>query len=276
MPIRIADAVFVVCDSETTGVNPGDVPVEIALVPNHPERVPDLVISTLVNPYPVPIHPEAQKTHGIRTEDLVNAPWWRNADGVGVEVDLRRRCEAVMTAGVPLVLVAHNAPFDRRMLGLNDLPWLCTMRLARHLYPEAENHTNGYLCEWLGLTPDLPPDARAHRAESDARTTLALLNRILMDLATRFPELLTVEALMDFEQRPAPGSIGPDVRVPFGAHKRRGETWRQVDDGYLGWVMSVADMNPDWKQAAKAEIDRRIAERALCPKPSPQGSLGLM
>jgi DNA polymerase III subunit epsilon len=87
-------------------------------------------------------------------------------------------------------VVAHNASFDRKFL---EAEWqrlrlathstvLCSLRLARRLYPQAPNHQLGTLVAHLGL----PQTGRAHRALADAEMTAHLWLRMRADIASQF------------------------------------------------------------------------------------------
>jgi DNA polymerase III subunit epsilon len=83
------------------------------------------------------------------------------------------------------VFVAHNVGFDRRFLQeefarLGD-EWrsedLCTLRLARHLFPELPSRSLGFLCEHL-----LVDIYDRHRAAGDAEATVYVLKEMLRQL----------------------------------------------------------------------------------------------
>ncbi|MFA4945304.1 MAG: 3'-5' exonuclease [Lentisphaeria bacterium] len=97
--------------------------------------------------------------------------------------------------------VAHNAAFDARFFaaemaraGLaHERPFLCTMRLARRLVPEAPNHQLGTLVRHLRL--ETPAGTRAHRALDDVLMTVALWNHLAALVGERLgapppPEIL--------------------------------------------------------------------------------------
>ncbi len=103
------------------------------------------------------------RIHGITWEHVADAPSfgevWR--EGLG---DAVARAE---------VIVAHNASFDRSVLraclvhemrALPGVPWLCTVRLARRLWPQAPSARLPDVCEHLGI-----PLHQHHRADEDAR-----------------------------------------------------------------------------------------------------------
>jgi DNA polymerase III epsilon subunit-like protein len=86
-------------------------------------------------------------------------------------------------------LVAHNAGFDggfwRAELAKLRLshanPFLCTLKLARRVYPELGGHSLQALREDLALRSV----GRAHRAAADVGVTVELLKRIKKDLGAQ-------------------------------------------------------------------------------------------
>ena len=169
---------YAVVDVETTGFSPrDDRVVEMACVVLE-NRTITQSWSTLVNPArPIPYY--ATRVHGITDDDVANAPAFEIA-----QRQLRRLC-------VGATVVAHNASFDLGFLpALAHLPSLCTLRLARHCFPEAPNHKNQTLRHYLGVDEDLrchpelveglqPEGWMAHRALGDALVTAVILLRCL-------------------------------------------------------------------------------------------------
>jgi DNA polymerase III epsilon subunit family exonuclease len=163
---------YAVVDVETTGFNPReDRVVEMACVVLHERRIVR-TWNTLVNPErPIPEY--ATRVHGLTDEHVAHAPSFEIAQRL-----LRRLC-----AGA--TVVAHNANFDIGFLpAIAHLPSLCTLRLARHCFPEAPNHKNQTLREYLHIDDDLRRvynvDALpAHRALADALVTAGILLRCL-------------------------------------------------------------------------------------------------
>lgn len=161
-------------DVETTGLDPlrGDRIIEIAGV-----RVENGMIQeesafvTLVNPERE-IPWDARQVNKITDEDVRLAP----------TIDL------VMPAFLEFVkgstLVAHNASFDLKFLeaekqfcwGFIDLPeCLCTMTLARSLYPSDFRHSLDILSKKFQLS--MPE--RRHRALADVVLTSQVLLKML-------------------------------------------------------------------------------------------------
>ncbi|MBV8067055.1 MAG: 3'-5' exonuclease [Candidatus Eremiobacteraeota bacterium] len=147
---------YCVIDVETTGFSPvADRIVEIACALIDGDRIVERW-STLVNPG-IPIPSRATAIHGITDQMVAAAPELRFA--------LRRAaglCEARLVA-------AHCAHFDLSFVGPSvGTQALCTMRLARAVFPEAPNHKNQTLRYYLGIDEIAGEDFEAHRALSDA------------------------------------------------------------------------------------------------------------
>lgn len=201
-----------VIDFETTGLSPalGDRPTEIAVLLVRGARVVDSYTS-LMNPG-MRISPFVESLTGITNAMVQTA---RPASTVMREV-------ADFLADYPLV--AHNASFDRgfldaelaRLRRRRYAEFLCTMRLARRLYPKSPNHKLESLSRYLKL----PSAGRAHRAEADARVTASLLNHARGDLHDRFSLANPRhEELMRLQQCPIAGvSVAiRKLRAPSGA-----------------------------------------------------------
>ncbi len=98
------------------------------------------------------------------------------------------------------VFVAHNASFDYRFIQCEygrlgekwERPKLCTVRMARKLYPELPSRSLGNLCEHLMI--DI---VDRHRAAGDAEATIYVLKHLLKRFTAEH-ELTTVEQLEKF------------------------------------------------------------------------------
>jgi DNA polymerase-3 subunit epsilon len=154
---------YAVVDVETTGFSPvHDRVVEIACVLVEHGRI-GLTWSTLINPdCEIPAY--ATAVHGISDDDVKYAPRLHE-----VSNELQRFCAGTTIA-------AHNAAFDLSFLPmLAHLPSLCTLKLARQCFPQAPNHKNQTLREYLHI----PLRGLAHRALTDALVTAHVLLRCL-------------------------------------------------------------------------------------------------
>lgn len=210
-----------VIDTETTSFEGGI--VEIASV--------DIESGAICNPMSDFVRPpeaigfEAMAIHHI-TEDMV-------ADAPFISEVIGRYMGAS-------VYVAHNAAFDKGKLPQIDAPWICTLKLARKLYPEFESHGNQYLRYRLGLKPTLPEGLYAHRALYDCYVTAELLMYMGREAQWTIREMREISA--------SPSLL---YRMRFGKHK--GKTFEEVaaeDKGYLRWLLGT-DLDEDMEFTVK-------------------------
>lgn len=206
-----------VLDTETTGLLPetADI-VELATV-----TIPKMdIFHSLVKPT-VPIELKAMAAHHIKERAVACAPHVKSVFGSSHLWEAK-------------FLVAHNAEFDRGFIEkpnlLPKLPWVCTWRCARQLWPEAPSFSNQVLRYWLdGLDDELylgqgkkimelPP----HRALPDAWVTAHILNRMLV--------YHTIKELVELSTKPILGTT-----ISFGMH--RDMPWEKVPKSYLRWIM---------------------------------------
>jgi DNA polymerase III subunit epsilon len=165
---------LVVLDFETSGMSPdqGDRAIEVGAVLLKDRQIVDS-FQSLMNPG-FPVNSFIQEFTGISNSMLQKAPV-----NTTVMADF-----AEFIADYPLV--AHNASFDRRFLAAElqqigcrrPLDFVCSMLVARRIYPEAPNHK---LATLVGYK-QLPIGGRFHRALADAEMTAQLWLRMLEDL----------------------------------------------------------------------------------------------
>lgn len=119
----------------------------------------------------VPMNPRASRVTGITDAVLAGKP---------PMTFYARRLEVLLSHARKVV--AHNAPFDKRMLTQSGVrvphhvPWVDTLSLARRAWPYLQHHTLGYLREHLGLR--VPEGTREHDALGDVFLTIELAKRL--------------------------------------------------------------------------------------------------
>lgn len=160
---------YAIIDIETTGgqFNKEGI-TEIAIYKFDGVEIVDQFIS-LVNPE-IPIQPFVVKLTGINNAMLRQAPKFFEVAKRIIEI----------TEGC--IIVAHNAPFDYRILKLEfdrlgynfQKPTLCTVEMSKVLLPDAQAYSLGKLVRSLGI-----PIADRHRASGDAMATLKLFKLLL-------------------------------------------------------------------------------------------------
>ncbi|WP_054144628.1 3'-5' exonuclease [Bosea sp. AAP35] len=168
---------FVVLDFETTGISPaqGARIIEVSAREVVDGRAGG-EFATLVDPG-VRVPFEITQITGITTKMLAGAP--------PSEVAM-----AGLAAFIgPSAIVAHNAGFDRRFLEyeagafLRGAPVraLCTLLLARRVYPGLSSYKLGRLVGEFGITAA----GALHRASADTFVTAHLFDRICADARAR-------------------------------------------------------------------------------------------
>lgn len=187
---------LVVLDFETTGLAPerGDRITEVGVVRIEDGRVVDRFQSLANCDVRVPRHITAYT--GISQQMVDEAP------------PVREVMQQLAAFIGETAVVSHNALFDQRFfvrecrmarLGIVIEPFLCSMRLARRVYPQLRSHSLAELARALQLRST----GAAHRAAVDAELTAALMLRLGQDLAARLPdELLTARVLRRVMQMP--------------------------------------------------------------------------
>ncbi|PKH26936.1 exodeoxyribonuclease X [Enterobacterales bacterium CwR94] len=215
-----------VIDTETCGLQGGV--VEVASV--------DVIDGQICNPMSDlvcpdrPISRQAMAVHRI-TEAMV-------FDKPPIE-------EAILRYHGSAYYVAHNASFDRRMLPPLQGEWICTMTLARQIWPGIK-YGNSALRESLRLDVTPPADLHAHRALYDCYVTAALLIRIMQESGWDAAEMVS---------RMTNGSANSSL-LPFG--KYRGQPIAAIaekDPGYLKWMLkNIPDLKPALRKALNAAL----------------------
>lgn len=196
---------FAVLDTETTGVRPGlDRVIEIAVAVYEN----GLVISShygLHNPC-VPIPAGASAVNGWTDERVADAP-----------VLEKRHAEQLLQIlqDVEGPIYVHNVEFDREILAGDfrrvgadvqsflDLPWSCTLKMARELWPGLENNL-GMVAERLAV------DVRgvAHQAGTDVDTLGRCVEQIVHRYAHRGHKGALVKATVPVPALAVDDSIG--------------------------------------------------------------------
>lgn len=173
----LADQWPVILDTETTGLNAGEI-VQIAVV----SWGGDVLIDQLIRPRS-PIPPDATRIHGITNAMVEHSPDWRT---------VRR---AVAHATINRDTIVYNANYDLRMIRQSDQAWNvlgeweneqrrwhCAMERYAEYYGDWNDYRGNY--RWQSLDkamrqcglPD--PDAPAHSALGDCLRTLALVKHL--------------------------------------------------------------------------------------------------
>lgn len=145
------------------------------------------------------------------------------------------------------ILIAHNAPFDVWVLknhGVEVPTYICTLKLARYVYPEFEAHNLQYLRYRLGLEFD--KEINPHDAMSD----VYVLEKLFYHLFDKIWEALekTQEAPVTGEQlnkKMIEITRAPSLLYRCVFWKHAGKLWSEVPRDYLEWIAYKSDISDE-------------------------------
>lgn len=185
---------------------------------------------SLIDPQ-VPIQPAAQVVHKISDQMVADAPTMS-------EMIQRDGNPFAVAEGDELVVIAHNAQFDCRML-VDVLPpvytRICTLKMARKIWPNIEDAGGNHKLECLAFMFGLE-SGNSHSALDDTMTVVSLLRH--MAAVTAAPSFLD---LIQLGRRELTG----EDKLGFGA-KHRDDKIKDVPKSYISWMFkNVTDMDPD-------------------------------
>lgn len=229
-------------DVETTSTNePPDSAIceigwcDVAMEPSDDGRWTPVVRADraqamVINPG-IPITPEARAVHHLSDADV--------SSGASLRDVLPQ-----MIDGADF-FAAHSSAYEKKFLAdlLGDKPWICTLKAARRVWPDAPAHSLQVLRYWR----DLPTVSGApHRAGPDSYVGALILVDLINSGAS-------VRDMIAWEKVP---SLLPGA-VRFGKHK--GTAWRELPSDYLDWIVNKSDMDEDAKFTASHWLREMVA-----------------
>ena len=226
-----------VIDFEATGLGAGERVVEVGWADLDPISAQVIGWGSYLCRVPS-MPPEVRAVHHIRAEHTADFPPY----------DRRILFEEAARAGV-VAFAAHTADFEAQHL-CGSIPLVCTYKAALRQWPDAPGHSVFALLYWLedqGLIEyDQAVAHPPHRALPDAYATAIILGRL-------YAEGVRGKDLIAWTEQPR---LLP--KCPIGTW--RGHKWEDVDWGFLDWILSKYDMDPDIRWNAQREKDRRMEE----------------
>lgn len=220
---------ILVGDNETTGLGspPQAMACEIAIAEIDDECNVIQLWETLINPG-IPIQDGAKKIHGISDHDVLLAPTMAEAFA-----------EMAPEGFGDVALICHNVRFDKPYFAphMTIVAELCTLELARRVWPTAPNHRLGTLREHF----DLKAQAE-HQAAGDILIVIDLLKKLIPHTGRTLRQLIG-------------GAAKPNRLhvMPFGEHK--GKPMHLVPTDYRNWLLQQqisADLRYTLEQLQKA------------------------
>ena len=190
--LPVSESEFCVLDVETTGMSAYNSRViEIGMVKIKGLKIGEKFHS-LINPGSEIPYFITQLT-GIKNSDVYDAPFFDEI--------INKVTEFIDGS----ILVAHNAQFDLSFLkrefnqcGIEKPknPSLCTLKLARKLYPQFKSKSLGSVVKNLGIT-----HKNVHRALGDATVTAKILLKMIEELGEKH-NVQTITDLLNFQYIP--------------------------------------------------------------------------
>jgi len=189
--IPLEKASFSIIDVETTGLSPrNNNIIEIGIVKVSGLKLKD-TFHTMINPgRPIPYY--ISQFTGITDDDVYNAPFFEDA------------ADDILNFISEDIIGGHNFSFDKSFLkreflfaGKGELynSDICTLKLARKMYPNLKSRSLSNLCSYFKLHNE-----NSHRALSDARVTAQLLIRMIEELRDK-NDIKTVQELLSFQKK---------------------------------------------------------------------------
>lgn len=216
---------IVLADVETTGVGQNDRVCEIAWM--HIDEDFNVIdrASSLINPGRH-IPSGASAVNGITDMMVVHAP----------TLEEYFELETNPFIDPDTVFVAHNAPFDFRFLKRyihKSAEQLCTLRVAREVFPDADSYKQSALAIRLGIEFQR---GELHSAEGDLHILSQLLRKMCEETGVGIAGLLEIDKVCRL-----------DPVIPFGKH--RGTKVSALPSGYRSWLLTLPDLEDTIKAA---------------------------
>ncbi len=221
-----------VLDTETHSLN--GYPIEVAYIPVHldtqglhyqSEQIYDEFFSLDEQ---TQINIASMAIHHILPQDLIDKPNFRQ---------FRLPSDTVY-------LIGHNIDYDIQAIArcgqdVSQIKPICTLALARSLWPEQESHSLSTLSYFIS---DVYAQTRqllrnAHNAKTDIGLTTVLLDKIIQQLHIDNMEQLYLKS----QQARLPQFM------PFGKYK--GLPLGQVPIDYIQWLLRQQDIDPYLREA---------------------------
>jgi exodeoxyribonuclease X len=220
---------LILFDTETADFKGGVCDLAIVVVNENLEVIWEA--ESLIDPQR-PISPSAQGIHHISDDMVCDAPTLAEFFELYGNPFLRPRP----------IYGGHNVQFDIRVMGAENLAdefrSACTLKLAKNLYPDLENHKLQTLRYHFRLDA-----GTAHRAMGDVRVCLSFI-RMVANLNS-----CGLSGVLELCRKP----LSLDNKMAFGKHK--GEKLRDLPKSYVRWLLDNAtELDPDLREALETRV----------------------
>jgi len=168
-----------------------------------------------------PIELGALATHHIYDEELVDCP-------PASSFALPLRCE---------YLIGHNIDYDWNVVSQPSLKRICTLALARKVWPNIDAYSQSALVYYLDRNNAKSILKNAHSAEADVMICASILKQLCLTL-----KVTSMEQLWTLSEEARIPSV-----MPFGKHK--GERIAEIPMDYKRWLLNQDNIDPYLKNA---------------------------
>ena len=172
-----------------------------------------------------PISLGALATHHIMDEELVNCP---------ASASFR------LPAGTKY-LIGHNIDFDWLAIGKPEVKRICTLALARNLWPDLDSHTQSALLYFFERDTARDQLRNAHSALADVWICSKIVKQIIDRLHP-----ISLDALWEMSEK----ARIPKV-MPYGKHK--GELISQMPTDYKQWMLRQDNVSEYLRKALEVK-----------------------
>ncbi len=211
----------IIFDTEATGIKEA-VLIEAAWV--ELESIDPFIVN---NPFVQRYNPGktitlgALATHHIMDEELVDCP---PASSFTLPKNLK-------------YIIGHNVDFDWEVIGRPEVKRICTLALARKLWPDLDSHNQSALLYFLERNTAREQLRNAHSALIDVGICAVILDHICREL-----DIKTIEDLYTESEK-----ARTPTTMPFGKHK--GVLLADIPSDYKQWLLGQGDIDPYLRKA---------------------------
>lgn len=218
-------------DTETTDIGPSARLIQLA----YKNPATEETVNEYFKP-PVPISFGSMAVHHVTNEMVADKPAFDSSE-------IKTNISELLSTHI---LVAHNAPFDIGILkneGVETHQFIDTLRVARHMIEDAEQHKLQYLRYFLGLNVE----GLAHDALGD----ILVLEQLFYYLKNLISEKSDLKTDGEILERMTLLTNTPLLLKTFTFGKYKDKTFAEVatqDRGYLEWLLNSETQKKEFEQ----------------------------
>jgi exodeoxyribonuclease X len=137
-------------------------------------------------------------------------------------------------------IIGHSVDFDWEAIGKPEVKRICTLALARSLWPNLDSHTQSALLYYFERATAREQLRDAHSALADVWICSKILGQIIDQLHPS-----SLDALWEMSEK-----ARIPTTMPFGKHK--GELISQVPSDYKQWMLRQDNVSEYLRKALQA------------------------